>query len=538
MSASGYSSHFSIVGEPLFMSRRVFRSMSVFGLVTLLSRITGLWRDIVYASLFTALVNDAWIVAYQIPNFLRRLFAEGAFSQAFVPVVSQYRTQRNNDEVRELVDSVAGTLGGFLLVLSLIGSLSAPVLIWITASGFAAGTPKFDMAVAMLHWTFPYLFFVSMTALAGGVLNSYERFSIPAFSSVLLNIIMIIAALYVSPHMAKPYMALAFGVFVAGIAQVLIHLPVLLKLKLLRRPRWNLNHEGVRRIGKLMLPAIVGSSMGQISVLLSTSIATQLVDGSVFWLYSANRLVEFPLGVFSIGLATVILPSLSSHHAADAPDRFNAMLDWGLKILFVIVVPASVALYVLATPLTTTIFYHGKFTLESLRMTSWAVMAYSVALLAWSLVKVLAPGYFARQDTRTPVRTAAQAFGLNMILNIIALIALWLTGHLRDPGMHVLLATATAAGAVLNAWLLYRGLRKQNVYTPGAGWKALLLRVMIATALMALVLHFCSGDGAAWATMRNIRRVVWLTELVIGGAAVYFASLWLCGMRFAHLKHN
>ncbi len=519
------------------MSRRVFRSMSVFGLVTLLSRITGLWRDIKYATLFTADINDAWIVAYQIPNFLRRLFAEGAFSQAFVPVVSEYRTQRSNDEVRDLVDSVAGTLGGFLLVVSLIGSLCSPFLIWIIGSGFDTGTSRFDMAVAMLHWTFPYLFFVSMTALAGGVLNSYERFSIPAFSSVLLNLIMIFAAVYISPHLSRPYMALAFGVFVAGIAQVLIHLPVLLKLKLLRRPRWNFKHEGVRRIGKLMLPAIVGSSMGQISVMLSTSIATQLAAGSVFWLYSANRLVEFPLGVFSIGLATVILPSLASHHTAEAPERFNAMLDWGLKMLFVMVVPASVALYTLATPLTTTIFYHGKFTVESLRMTSWAVMAYAAALLAWSLVKVLAPGYFARQDTRTPVRTAAQSFGLNMILNVIALVTLWLTGRLHDPGMHVLLALATAAGAIQNAWLLYRGLRKQQVYRPSKGWSLFLLRIALASLAMTSVLYLFSGDAATWIDLTNIKRILWLSELVVGGALVYFASLWLVGMRLQHLQH-
>jgi len=511
--------------------------MSVFGLVTLLSRFTGMWRDTVYASIFSAGMNDAWLVAYQIPNFLRRLFAEGAFSQAFVPVVSEYRAQRSTEEVRDLVDSVAGTLGGFLLVVSLIGSLSAPFLIWITASGFHSGTTKFDMAVSMLHWTFPYLFFVSMTALAGGVLNSYEKFSIPAFSSVLLNMIMIATALWVSPHMDKPYMALAMGVFVAGIAQVLIHVPVLLKLKLLRRPRWNFKHEGVRRISKLMLPAIVGSSMGQISVLLSTHIASYLATGSIFWLYCADRLVEFPLGVFSIALATVILPSLSSHHAAAAPEKFSAMLDWGLKILFVVVMPASVALFVLAGPLTAVIFYHGKFTVESLHMTTLAVMAYSVALLGWSLVKVLAPGYFARQDTRTPVSTAMWSFGLTMSLNLCAVVGLKLAGRLEQNGMHLFLALATAAGALLNAWLLYRGLRKQNVYQPKQEWRALLIRIVLANVVMGVVLHLTAGDTETWITLSTAKRIWWISELVVGGAATYFASLWLFGMRPAHLKH-
>jgi len=519
------------------MSRRVFRSMSVFGLVTLLSRMTGMWRDTVYASIFTAGMNDAWLVAYQIPNFLRRLFAEGAFSQAFVPVVSEYKAQRSTDEVRDLVDSVAGTLGALLLVISLIGSLCAPALILITASGFSHGTDKFDMAVSMLHWTFPYLFFVSMTALAGGVLNSYERFSIPAFSSVLLNMIMIVAALWISPHMEKPYMALAMGVLVAGIAQVLIHLPVLLKLKLLGKPRWNLKHEGVKRIGKLMLPAIVGSSMGQISVLFSTHIASYLATGSIFWLYCADRLVEFPLGIFSIALATVILPSLSSHHASAAPERFNAMLDWGLRILFLIVVPASVALFILAGPLTAVIFYHGKFSIESLQMTTWAVMAYSIALLGWSLVKVLAPGYFARQDTKTPFSTAMWAFGLNMALNLLAVIALKLTGNLQLAGMHITLALATAAGALLNAYLLYRGLRKQNVYQPSSGWAVLLIRIVLASAVMAIVLHFGAGKTELWATLTNVKRIGWISGLVIGGGVTYFVSLWLFGLRPAHFKH-
>ena len=511
--------------------------MSVFGLVTLLSRFTGMWRDTVYASIFSAGMNDAWLVAYQIPNFLRRLFAEGAFSQAFVPVVSEYRAQRSTEEVRDLVDSVAGTLGGFLLVVSLIGSLSAPFLIWITASGFHSGTTKFDMAVSMLHWTFPYLFFVSMTALAGGVLNSYEKFSIPAFSSVLLNVIMIAAALWVSPHMEKPYMALAMGVFVAGIAQVLIHLPVLLKLKLLRRPRWNFKHEGVKRISKLMLPAIIGSSMGQISVLLSTHIASYLATGSIFWLYCADRLVEFPLGVFSIALATVILPNLSAHHAAAAPEKFNAMLDWGLKMLFLVVMPASVALFVLAGPLTAVIFFHGKFTVESLHMTTLAVMAYSVALLGWSLVKVLAPGYFARQDTRTPVSTAMWSFGLTMSLNLCAVVGLKLAGRLEQNGMHLFLALATAAGALLNAWLLYRGLRKQNVYQPKQEWRALLIRIVLANVVMGVVLHITAGDTETWITLSTAKRIWWISELVVGGAATYFASLWLFGMRPAHLKH-
>jgi putative peptidoglycan lipid II flippase len=519
------------------MSRRIFRSMSVFGVMTLLSRITGLWRDMVYASAFSVLVTDAWLTAYQIPNFLRRLFAEGAFSQAFVPVVSEYRTRNTTEETRELVDSVAGTLGGFLLVVSLIGSLASPVLIWFMARGFPVGSEKFTIAVEMLRWTFPYLFFVSMTALAGGVLNSYGNFAIPAFSSVLLNVVMIIAALWVSPHLDKPYMALAIGVFVAGIAQVLIHLPVLLRLKLLRRPRWAFNHEGVRRIGKLMVPAIVGSSMGQISVMISAAIATGLAEGSVTWLYLADRIVEFPLGIFSIGLATVILPSLSAHHAAESPDKFNATLDWSLRLIFIIVVPAAVALFVLAGPMTALMFYRGQFTVESVHMTTQSTMAYAVALLGWSLVKVLSPGYFARQDTKTPVRTAMWSFGLTMGLNITAITILFINGQRLMPGMHIFLALATAAGASLNPWLLYRGLRRQGVYQPISGWKLFMLRIVLASAVMAIFLDYFSADLHQWMEVGTGMRIFWMAKLIVGGGALYFATLWVAGVRPVHLKH-
>ncbi len=506
-------------------------------MMTLLSRITGLWRDVVYASAFSVLVTDAWLTAYQIPNFLRRLFAEGAFSQAFVPVVSEYRTRNTNEETRELVDSVAGTLGGFLLVVSLLGSLCAPLLIWIMARGFPVGSEKFTIAVEMLRWTFPYLFFVSMTALAGGVLNSYGNFAIPAFSSVLLNVVMIVAALWVSPNLQKPYMALGVGVFISGIAQVLIHLPVLLKLKLLRKPRWNFRHEGVQRIGKLMLPAIVGSSMGQISVMISAAIATCLAEGSVTWLYLADRIVEFPLGIFSIGLATVILPSLSAHHAAESPERFTATLDWSLRLIFLIVAPAAVALFVLAGPMTALMFYRGAFTTASVSMTTQATMAYAFALMGWSLVKVLAPGFFARQDTRTPVRTAMWSFGLTMAINLLAITVLLMTGRRLEPGMHILLALATAAGASLNPWLLYRGLRKQGAYRPASGWPAFLVRILIACVVMAVFLHYLAGDTQRWLQVGTGKRIMWMAELIAGGAVMYFASLWLSGLRPVHLKH-
>lgn len=513
--------------------------MGVFGVVTLLSRITGLLREMVNTRMIptTNGVMDAFLVAYMIPNFLRRLFAEGAFSQAFVPVVSEYRARRSHDEVRELVDSVAGTLGLFLAIVSLVAVLIAPLLIWVFAPGFSQDATKFALAAEMLRWTFPYLLFVSLTALAGGVLNSYEHFALPAFSSVLLNVIMIAFAAWVSPHVANPGLALAVGVFVAGVVQVVVQLPPLLKMALVRKPHWNFKHEGVRRIGRLMLPAIVGSSMGQLSVMLSGEIASFLASGSIAWLYYADRLVEFPLGVFSIALATVILPSLSAHHAKASPQQFTATLDWALRMLCVIVIPASVALFLLAGPLTTVIFHGGKFTALDVQMTTWAVMAYALALFGWSLVKVLAPGYFARQDTKTPVKTAMQSFGLTMALNVLSIIVLKILGRTSEQGAHVLLALAAAAGALLNAWLLYRGLRKQAVYHPTKGWLRLFTQVVLANSVMGAFLYFYSGDATDWLKLAGVKRVWWLAELIAGGGALYFLSLWLLGMRPRHFKH-
>ena len=518
------------------MSRAIFRSTGVVGVTTLLSRITGLLRDMVYARMFptgTGLM-DAFLIAYQIPNTLRRLFAEGAFSQAFVPVVAEYRVRRSQDDVRDLVDSTAGTLGLVVSVISVLGVLAAPVLILVLGPGFKErGT--FDLAVEMLRWTFPYLFFISLTALAGGVLNSYGRFAIPAMTSVALNLTAIVFAAWIAPHTANPGVTLAIGVFVAGAIQLVIQIPPLLKLRMIRRPRWNYSHEGVRRIGKLMLPAVLGSSIGQISVLISSSIATLLATGSVAWLYYADRLVEFPLGVFSIALATVILPSLSAHHAEESPKRFAATLDRALRLLLVIVVPAAVALAVLAGPLTVVIFHYGHFTDFDARMTQAALMAYAVALLGWSLVKVLAPGFFARQDTRTPMRSAVQSLGVTIALNLVFLGIAWHLDLLARPGLHVALAATNGVGALLNAFTLYRGLRRQGILIPAAGWPALLIRIVVANSVMAAVLWWMGGDLQSWLDAGTADRA-WRCALCVGaGGAAYFLALFALGTRIRHL---
>lgn len=522
------------------MSRQFLRSTGFVGFLTLISRITGLAREMIFTRMFptgTGLM-DAFLLAYTIPNTLRRLFAEGAFSQAFVPVVSEYKVKKSHDEVRELVDSVAGTQATVLFAITVLGVVAAPAVIWILGPGFRNDQTQFGMAVDMLRWTFPYLLFISLTALGSGVLNSYGRFGIPAFTSVALNLTSITFAAWIAPNTAKPGVTLAIGVFVGGVIQLSMQLPSLLRLKLLRRPRWNWQHEGVQRVTKLMVPAIVGSSMGQISVLLSNAIATFLATGSIAWLYFADRLVEFPLGIFSVALATVILPGLSAQHAEKSPARFSATMDWALRVLFLIVIPASVALLVLAVPLTVTIFHGGEFTDRDAHMTSIAMMGYSAALIGWSLVKVLAPGFFARQDMKTPMRTAMGSLGITMALNVIFLgIGFW-TDSLKTEGLHVVLALTNAVGALANSYFLYRGLRNDGVFTPTPGWAALIVRIMLASTAMAAALYFTSGTLAQWLDASVWTRIWRLTACVVGGASVYFATMWIAGARTDHFRFH
>ena len=516
------------------MSRAIFKSTSVVGLTTLISRVTGLLRDMVYSQAFGAsAMMDAFLVAYKIPNFLRRLFAEGAFSQSFVPVISEYKVTRSQEEVRTLIAGVAGTLSALLFVVTVTGVIAAPLIILLFAPGFRSQPGKFDLTVEMLRWTFPYLLFISLTALFSGVLNSYQRFAVPAFTQVIMNLVMIIFALLIAPHTPSPGVTLAIGVFVSGILQVLFQLPTVGKLGLLAWPRWQPAAAGVRKIGALMLPGIIGSSMAQVSLLLDVSIASFLVTGSIAWLYYADRLMEFALGVFSIALATVILPSLSGFHASKSTERFSATLDWALRLVIVLVVPATVALLVFAGPLTVTIFGYGKFDQHALIMTTYGLMAYSWGLLGFSLVKVLAPGYFARQDTKTPVRAGLIALAVNMAMNIgIVLPAKWL----GFPYPHVLLATSTCMSAAVNTVLLWHGLRRAGVYRPQPGWRIMLTRVALASVLMAGLLWWWGHDLSIWIDLHGVGRTLRLGACVLGAAGAYFSALYVLGMRPAQLK--
>lgn len=509
---------------------RLLRSTGVVGGMTFLSRISGLVRDKAFSYWFGAdVVMDAFIVAFKIPNLLRRFFAEGAYSAAFVPVLADYRARRSPGELRELVDRVSGTLAVLLFAVTAIGVVAAPLLVLVFAPGFiGAADGRFDLAAAMLRLTFPYLLFISLTALAGAILNTHGRFAVPALTPLLLNVVLIVFAGWVAPLLSEPGIGLALGVFVAGLVQLGFQVPFLKRLGLLPRPRWGAAHEGVRRILRLMGPVIFGSSIAQINLLLDTLIASFLAAGSISWLYYSDRLIEFPLGVFGIALATAILPSLSEQHAQAASGTFSATLDWALRLVLVIGVPAALALGLLAEPLLATIFLGGEFTPADAFMASASLTAYAPGLLGFILVKVLSPAYFARHDTRTPVRIGVLALVTSLVLNVVFVAVLLQTGW---APAHAGLAAATSCSALLNAALLFAGLRSTGVYRAGPAWGPLLARVAGASAAMAAFLLLMLTRTPDWAAIGGLPRVGALALLVAGGGAVYFAAAFVLGLR-------
>jgi len=516
------------------MSHGFLRNTTIVGLLTLLSRISGVIRDMVYLITFGAgPLMDAFLIAFKIPNFMRRLTAEGAFSQAFVPVVSEYKVQKTHAEVRELISGVTGVFGLVLFVITLVGVIAAPVIVYLFAPGFHDES-RYALTVEMFRFTFPYMFFISLVALGSGVLNSYNRFAVPALNQTLLNVVMIISAGLVAPYFTNPALVLAIGVFVAGVVQLVAQFPALHRLGLLPRPRFDRAHEGVRRIARLMLPGIFGSSVAQVSLLLDSVIASFFVVGSVTWLYSADRLVEFPMGVFSIALATVILPGLASHHSENNQEQFNTTLDWALRLTLTVVVPAAVGLLMLSGPLISTIFGYGAFTHRDVLMCGYALMAYSLGLIGFSMVKVLAPGYYARQDTKTPVKVGIIALSVNMGFNLCVVVPALRLGF---PIPHILLAVSTGLSALVNSALLYRGLRRDGIYRPSAAWKKLLPQIGLATVAMAAFLWWVSGDWEAWSGWSATHRAIWLGISVVGGGVVYFGVLALAGARPRDLKH-
>ena len=502
---------------------------SVVSGMTFLSRILGLVRDIVFARFFGAsLVMDAFLVANRIPNMLRRFFAEGAFSQGFVPIMARYREKHSHEDAREFVDAVAGTFGLILFLVTLAGVVAAPLLVAVVAPGFIGDDGRFELATLMLRFTFPYLFFVSLTAFAGGILNTYGRFAVPAFTPVILNIVLIAAAIYLAPLLEEPGMALAYAVFIAGFFQLLFQIPFLLRIRAMPRPKWAAAHAGVRRVMKLMLPAIFGSSVAQINVLVGGIIASMLGVGKISLLYYSDRLMEFPLGLFGIALATVTLPYLSRQYANESHAEFSATLDWSMKLVLLIAVPAAVGLIVLAEPLVATIFYGGVFTADDVEMTALALQAFSVGLIGFSFVKILAPAYFAREDTRTPVRIGLIALVVNFILSVGLA---WYLTSIGYAGTHAGLALAISVAALLNALLLYRGLISKGVLRHSKGWSALLAQIFFANAVMWAIIAWLERPLSWWLAVSDFERVSWLAISILAGAGAYFLVLVVLGLR-------
>jgi len=519
------------------VSGRLFKSTIVVGGNTLISRVLGLARDIVIARFFGAgAATDAFFVAFKIPNFFRRLFAEGAFSQAFIPVLAETKVTDNKElsETKALIVNTIGTLGGVLLLLTLLAQLAAPWLIILFGPGFyLEGGEKYDLTVEMLRITFPYLMLISLTGLAGAVLNSFGRFAVAAFTPVLLNLSLIGAAIWLAPMMEEPVVALAWGVFVAGIVQLAFQLPFLARLGMLGWPRWGAAHKGVRKIMRLMLPVIIGSSVLQINLVIDTIIASFLITGSVTWLYYADRMVEFPLGVFAIALSTVILPTLSRQHAESDPQQFAKTLDWALRLALVIGLPATLGLFLLAEPILTSLFEYGDFQAGDVQMAALALMAYSVGLPAFILIKVLAPAYFARQDTKTPVKIAIKAMLLNLTLNLVFVVPMVYWGI---NGPHAGLALATGLAAWLNAWLLWRGLREAGVVQAQPGWQKLIWQVLASLLVMGGILWWGIDARTTWSGWDWSQRMGQLLLWIAVAAAVYLAVLLACGMRLADLR--
>jgi putative peptidoglycan lipid II flippase len=510
------------------MSRKLLKSTLITASMTLLSRITGLLRDIIFAKMIGAGIGvaaDAFYVAFRIPNFLRRIFGEGAFSQAFVPVFSEYKTRGDAELIQEFLDYVAGILSLVLILVTLVVTLIAPLVVMILAPGFLADPAKYNLTVQMLRIMFPYLLFISLVSMAGGILNTYGRFGVPAFTPVLLNLSLIGAALWLAPHMAQPVIGLAWGVFIAGVAQLLFQLPSLHRLRLLPRPRVNFQHEGVRRMFGLMLPAVFSVSVAQINLLVNTLLASFLVTGSVSWLYYSDRLMEFPLGVFGVALATVILPSLSQKHAQDSREEFSRTLDWALRITFIIAIPATVGLLVMSAPLLISLFQYGAFSAHDVEMTRYSLIAFVVGLPAFVLIKILAPGFYARQDMKTPVRIGVIAVVVNIVISFL----------LVFPFAHGGLALATSLAAMVNAWLLFQGLRRQNVYVPLPGWSRFLGNIILAGALMGVVLWWEGADTAAWLNASAGERVARLAFWIIVGMLVYTTALIFLGVKLREL---
>jgi putative peptidoglycan lipid II flippase len=503
----------SLASKGANFNMNLLRTLAAVSSLTMVSRVLGYVRDFLIARIFGAgLMTDAFFVAFKIPNLLRRLFAEGAFSQAFVPILAETKNRTGAQETKALIDAISTVLLLVLVLAAALGMAAAPLIVYLTAPGFASEPEKYAITVQLLRITFPYIVFISLVSLSAGILNTWNRFSVPAITPALLNVAFIVGALFFAERFDPPVLVLAWAVFIGGALQLAYQVPFLAKLGL---------HPGLRRVLLLMVPAAFGVSVSQVSLLLNQIFASFLPTGSVSWLYYADRLMELPAGVLGVAVGTILLPSLSKYHASANTAEYSRLLDWGLRITVLLAVPSAVALAVIALPLVTMLFQYGRFGAEDAWMTRQALVAYSVGLVGMILVKILAPGFYARQNIATPVKIGIVTLVATQLMN------LGLVGPLRHAG----LALAIGLGACLNALLLYLNLRRQGIYAPQPGWLVFVLKVLASVSLMAIVLFTTMGESAWWLQAAGHLKVPAVLGLVALGAAVYGACLFAFGFR-------
>lgn len=511
------------------MSQKLIRSTSVVAFFTLLSRIMGFVRDIILASIFGAGgLFDAFVVAFRLPNFLRRLFGEGAFSQAFVPIMADYRANHSEAETQLFVNHVSGALTFYVSVVVIVAELFSPLIIMIFAPGFFHDPMRYQVTVHLLRIMFPYLLFIVLTAMAGAILNTYGVFGAPAFTPVLLNIALIGVALCWAPFSATPINTLAWGVMLGGVAQLFIQIPFLKKIHLLPRFQLNFRDEGVLRVMKRMLPALFGVSVAQIGLLIDNVFASFLPKGSISWLYYSDRLIYFPLGIIGVALATVVMPYLSRNHAKKDETVFSNTLDWALRCALLIGLPAAVGLFILAGPILSTLIHYGKFDARDVLMTAKSLRAFSVGLPAFMLIKILASAFYSRHNIATPVRIAAFVLLVNIILNVILIF----------PLKHAGLALATSLSSTLNAGILCALLVKRNIFTPSSAWKKTIFQLIMGNSAMAVVIDLFAGSIAPWLTWSPLMRIMHLLMVLIAGMMTYFVVLSAVGVRIRHFRFS
>lgn len=500
----------------------LLKSLAAVSTVTMFSRLLGFARDAIVARVFGAgMATDAFFVAFKLPNLLRRIFAEGALSQAFVPILAEYKSQQGEQATRTFIAYVSGLLTLVLAIVTVLGMLAAPWVIYTTTPGFVDTPDKFALTSALLRITFPYILLISLASLVGAILNTWNRFSIPAFAPTLLNISMIGFALFAAPYFYPPVVALAWAVIVGGVLQLGYQLPYLRKIGMLVLPRLTLRDARVWRVMRQMGPAILGVSVSQISLIINTIFASFLVSGSVSWMYYADRLMEFPSGVLGVALGTILLPSLAKSFSSSNQDEYSRLMDWGLRLCFLLALPSAIALGILAKPLTVALFQYGKFSAFDASMTQRALVAYSVGLMGLILVKVLAPGFYSRQDIKTPVKIAIITLIMTQVMNLPFISSL----------KHAGLALSIGLAACLNAALLYWQLRQQKIFQPQPGWAVFLSKLGAAVLVMTGVLMSVMWLMPCWDQGNMLERLLRLAVVVVAGVVAYCAVLAGLGFR-------